>query len=131
MTAAWPGGQLFSQRPSRRGPVGCYVWQMGENLSLDDIDQLVEQGAYEAAHQALAGTDEADESFLVVRTKLALREGQLSPAAAMQKLLQLMRKDPNAAGAKALYQEASRLSFSGGASSTSHSHPPPRVTPKN
>ena len=55
----------------------------------------------------------------------ALEDGSLSPQAAMQRLVALMRTDPNVPGVKELYQEASSRAYSGGASSPSHSHPPP------
>jgi len=94
----------------------------------NEIDELIEQAAYAEAERALSSIALEDERYLVTRIKLGLRDGSLSPGVAMQRLVQIMRKDATAAGAKALYQEASRLSFVGGSSSTAHSHPPPAVT---
>ena len=70
----------------------------------------------------------SDEAFSVVRVKLELYDGSLPPLAAIQQLVQLMRKHPDFPGAKELYQEASSLSFQERQSSPAHSHPPPPVT---
>ncbi len=94
----------------------------------NEIDELIEQAAYAEAERALGTIALDDESYWVARIKLGLRDGSLAPGVAMQRLVQIMRKDATARGAKTLYQEASRLSFEGRSSSTAHSHPPPAVT---
>jgi len=94
------------------------------------IDQLIEAGDYEGARKLLAqaGVGNAVE---VMRVKLALFDGSLAPPIAMQKLIQIMRQDPNVGGGKEVYQEASSRAYQGGVSSVSHSHPPPPVAPKD
>ena len=66
----------------------------------------------------------------VVRIKLALYDGSLPSGAAMQQLIQLMRRDAAWPGAKELYQEASTSAYQTRQSSVSHSHPPPPVARK-
>lgn len=91
------------------------------------IDRLLEAGDLEAARVALARVPRSDDAFTVVRVKLDLYDGTLPPLAAIQQLVQLMRKKPDFPGAKELYQEASNLSFQTRQSSPAHSHPPPPV----
>jgi hypothetical protein len=92
------------------------------------IHHLLDAGDIEAARAALSQVSRTDEAFTVVRVKLELYEGTLPPLAAIQQLLQLMRKKPDFPGAKELYQEASSLSYKTRQSSPAHSHPPPPVT---
>jgi hypothetical protein len=89
------------------------------------IDQLLEAGDVEAARRELAAVASDDESYAVLRIKLGLYEGSLEPGAAMQRLIALMRRDPEWPCAKELYQEASNLAYQSRRSSVSHSHPPP------
>jgi len=91
------------------------------------IHRLLDAGDLDAARAELAQTSRADEAFSVVRVKLELYEGTLPPLAAIQQLVQLMRKKPDFPGAKELYQEASNLSYQTRQSSPAHSHPPPPV----
>lgn len=91
----------------------------------DFIDQLLEAGDLEGARDALGQVSGGEEAFAVLRIKLALFEGSLGPGPAQQRLIQLMRRNPNIPGAKELYQEASNLSYRSRTSSASHSHPPP------
>jgi hypothetical protein len=91
------------------------------------IHRLLDAGDLEAARGELAKVPRSDEAFSVVRVKLELYDGSLPPLAALQQLVQLMRKRPDAPGAKELYQEASSLSYSSRQSSPAHSHPPPPV----
>jgi len=91
------------------------------------IDRLLEAGDLETARAALAKVPRSDEAFIVVRVKLELYDGSLPPLAAIQQLVQLMRKKPDFPGAKELYQEASNLSYQTRQSSPAHSHPPPPV----
>ncbi len=91
------------------------------------IDRLLDAGDLDAARAALAGVPRSEEAFSVVRVKLDLYDGTLPPLAAIQQLVQLMRKKPDFPGAKELYQEASNLSFQTRQSSPAHSHPPPPV----
>jgi hypothetical protein len=64
-----------------------------------------------------------------LRIKLALYQDGIPAGVAMQRLIQLMRTNPDQRGAKELYQEASRRAYTDGQSSVSHSHPPPAVRP--
>ncbi len=94
------------------------------------IQRLLEAGDLENAREILDATDANDEAYAVLRLNLAILEGSLAPAAALQKLIQLMRRQPNWPGARALFQEASRLAYAEGQSSVSHSHHPPPVRNK-
>jgi hypothetical protein len=91
------------------------------------IHDLLEQGELEQARSELSRAPRADEAFAVLWLKLELYDGTLSPLATIQQLTQLMRKQPELAGAKELYQEASELSYRTRQSSPAHSHPPPPV----
>lgn len=91
------------------------------------INRLLDAGDLEGARVALASAPRNEDAFSVVRVKLDLYDGTLPPLAAIQQLVQLMRKRPDLPGAKELYQEASNLSFRTRQSSLAHSHPPPPV----
>lgn len=91
------------------------------------IHALLDAGDLETARTELAQLPRTDEAYTVVRVKLELYDGTLPPLAAIQQLLQLMRKTPDFPGAKELYQEASNLSYKTRQSSPAHSHPPPPV----
>lgn len=91
------------------------------------IDRLLEAGDLEQAKEILQSADANDESYTVLRTKLALYDGSLPPAAAMQRLIALMRRQPDWPGAKTLYQVASSRAYAEHESSVSHSHIPPPV----
>ena len=94
---------------------------------LSVIHRLLDAGDLEGARAALERFPRSDEAFIVARVKLELYEGSLPPLAAVQQLVQLMRKHPDFPGAKELYQEASNLSYQTRQSSLAHSHPPPPV----
>ena len=94
------------------------------------VDRLLEAEDLLGAREALQGADPSDERFAVTRIKLALYDGSMPSGAAMQALIQLMRRDAAWPGAKELYQEASTAAYQTRQSSVSHSHPPPRVEPK-
>lgn len=96
----------------------------------ESIQRLLDCGDIESAREILGGTEPEDEAYTVLRLKLAMVEGSLSPQVALQKLIQLMRRQANWPGAKALYQEASKLAYTERQSSASHSHVPPPVRPK-
>jgi hypothetical protein len=101
---------------------------MAESLNDADptrIDALLDAGDLASARAALAPISENDERFTVVRIKLGLYDGSLPPGAAMQQLIQLMRRDENFPGAKTLYQEASSVAWQARQSNVAHSHPPP------
>jgi hypothetical protein len=89
------------------------------------IDQLLEAGDFESARRELGAIPNSDETVAVLRIKLDLFDGTLEPGAAMQRLITLMRRDPEWPFAKELYQEASNLAYQSRTSSVSHSHPPP------
>lgn len=94
------------------------------------IHALLDAGDLEAARSELSQVPRTDKAYAVVRIKLELYDGSLPPLAAIQQLLQLMRKHPDFPGAKELYQEASNLSYQTRQSSPAHSHPPPPVDPE-
>jgi hypothetical protein len=91
------------------------------------IHALLDAGDLETARTTLGQVPRSDEQYTVVRVKLELYDGTLPPLAAIQQLVQLMRKKPDFPGAKELYQEASNLSYQTRQSSPAHSHPPPPV----
>ena len=91
------------------------------------IDRLLDAGDLEGARTELSQVPRSNETYAVVRVKLELYDGSLPPLAAIQQLVQLMRKHPDFPGAKELYQEASNLSYQTRQSSPAHSHPPPPV----
>ncbi len=99
-------------------------------LSPEAVDELLEEQELDAARTALLPVSAQDESYSVVRIKLALCDGSMPTGAAMQALIQLMRRNPDWPGAKALYQQASANAFESHESSHSHSHPPPPVDRK-
>lgn len=101
----------------------------GQDTLYETIDQLLAESAFDEARARLEGAPK-DRSFQLLRIKLGLAAGSMPAGVAMQRLIQLMREDPNLPGAKALYQEASRQAYSGRESSVAHSHPPPPVAPK-
>ncbi|HYO97531.1 MAG TPA: hypothetical protein VER33_23630 [Polyangiaceae bacterium] len=94
------------------------------------IDALLRSGDLVGARAALAGLS-SDERFAVVRIRLGLYDGSLPPDAALQQLIQLMRRAGELPGAKALYQEAAEAAYQQRQSSVSHSHPPPRTPQDN
>jgi DNA-binding NarL/FixJ family response regulator len=99
-------------------------------LSPEAVDELLEAHEFDAAREALQAVAVNDESYSVARIKLALCDGSMPTGAAMQALIQLMRRNPDWPGAKALYQQASVNAFESHVSSHSHSHPPPPVERK-
>lgn len=94
------------------------------------IQELLDTGDFEEARRDLSTLAEDDNRAAVLQIKLALYEGTLEPGAAMQRLIQLMRRDPDWPLARALYQEASNLAYQSRKSSVSHSHPPPPSDPR-
>jgi hypothetical protein len=94
------------------------------------IQRLLETGDVDSAREILEGTDSGDEAYAVLRLRVAILDGSLAPAFALQKLIQLMRRQPNWPGARALFQEATRLAYAEGQSSVSRSHVPPPVREK-
>lgn len=99
-------------------------------LGPDALDALLEAEDLSGTRAALKAVSASDDRYAVVRIKLALLEGSMPTGAAMQALIQLMRKDPEWPGAKALYQRLSSTAFETRQSSVSHSHPPPPVERK-
>lgn len=94
------------------------------------IQRLLDMGDLENVREILEATDPADEAYAVLRLKLAMLDKSVAPTVALQKLIQLMRRQPNWPGARALFQEASRRAYAEGQSSVSHSHHPPPVRNK-
>jgi len=94
------------------------------------ILQLMESSDLDSAREILEATEPDDETYAALRLKLAMLDGSIAPNVALQRLIQLMRRQPNLPGARALFQEASKLAYSEGRSSVSHSHLPPPVKDK-
>jgi len=101
----------------------------GTSKLYETIDALLNSRDLGQADEELRSAPD-DDSLATLRIKLALYQGDIPAGVAMQRLIQLMRTDPDQPGAKQLYQEASKLAYSDGQSSVSHSHPPPAVRPK-
>jgi len=99
-------------------------------LEPEMLDAMLEADDLTGTRAALKGVAASDERYAVVRIKLGLYDGSLPSGMAMQALIQLMRRDPEWPGAKALYQRASSTAFETRQSSVSHSHPPPPVERK-
>jgi hypothetical protein len=99
-------------------------------LKPEAIDRLLEAQDLDEARDALQLVPGTDDAYAVARIKLALYDGSLPSGAAMQQLIQLMRRDAAWPGAKELYQIASTSAFQTRQSSVSHSHPPPPVERK-
>jgi len=91
------------------------------------IDDLLEAQDLEGARAALQSLPAGDDAYAVVRIKLGLYDGSIPSGAAMQALIQLMRRNAEWPGAKELYQMCSSQAFATRQSSHSHSHPPPPV----
>jgi hypothetical protein len=99
-------------------------------LGPDVLDAMLEADDLSGTRAALQGIAASDDRYAVLRIKLALYDGSMPSGMAMQQLIQLMRRDPEWPGAKALYQSASSAAFETRQSSVSHSHPPPPVERK-
>jgi hypothetical protein len=99
-------------------------------LGPEVLDAMLEADDLSGTRTALQRISASDDRYAVVRIKLGLYDGSLPSGMAMQALIQLMRKDPEWPGAKALYQSASSAAFETRQSSVSHSHPPPPVERK-
>ena len=100
----------------------------GPDALYEHIDQLLTKEAFDEAKVALDAAPDT-EPAKILRIKLGLLSDSMPPGVAMQKLIQLMREKPDLPGAKELYQQASKLAYSGRESSVAHSHPPPPVRP--
>ena len=87
------------------------------------VDRLIEARSFAAARAALQEIGGGSAATDVLRIKLALRERSISPMTAMQRLVLVMRDNPNAWGARELYQEATGTSYADHVSSLAHSHP--------
>ena len=99
-------------------------------LEPEVLDAMLEADDLSGTRMALKDIAANDERYAVVRIKLGLYDGSMPSGMAMQALIQLMRRDPEWPGAKALYQSASSAAFETRQSSVSHSHPPPPVDRK-
>ncbi|HET7538954.1 MAG TPA: hypothetical protein VFK05_03755 [Polyangiaceae bacterium] len=99
-------------------------------LGPDVLDAMLEADDLSGARAALKTIAVGDDRYAVVRIKLAFFEGSMPNGAAMQALIQLMRRNPEWPGAKELYQRVSSAAFETRQSSVSHSHPPPPVERK-
>lgn len=99
-------------------------------LGPEVLDAMLEADDLSGTRVALKDVSASDERYAVVRIKLGLYDGSMPSGMAMQALIQLMRRDPEWPGAKALYQSASSAAFETRQSSVSHSHPPPPVERK-
>ena len=94
-----------------------------------EINALLDAGDLDGARAALARAPQGDDRFVIARMKLSLYDRSSPPGAVMQQLIQLMRRNENFPGAKALYQEASKQAV--GQSNVAQSHPPPPARKKS
>lgn len=95
------------------------------------IDRLLDAKDMDEARELLHGIDPSDESYAVLRIKLSLCEGSVEPALATQRLVQLMRRQPDWPGAKDLFRIATERAYVQRESSVSLSHVPPPVKPNH
>jgi hypothetical protein len=93
----------------------------------EEISALIGQGEIERA-TSLLSAHAGNARYEALRIWIALENEEFPPAVAMQRLVNLMRQDPEFPGARAIYKEASTRSYSHGQSSLAHSHPPPPVS---
>jgi hypothetical protein len=92
------------------------------------IDRLIETGDFSGARERLEALGEQETpGYTLLELKLGLRDGSLLPASVENRVVQLLRLNPDTPGARELYQEASALAFRHGQSSLAHSHPPPPI----
>ncbi len=96
------------------------------SADLERVVQLLAERKLSEARELLDAMP-SEPAVDVRRIQLELYDGTLPAGAAMQRLLQIMRKDQHTPGAKDLYIEASGAEYQGGRSSMTHSHPPPPV----
>jgi hypothetical protein len=93
----------------------------------DALNHLLNGGEVEHVRDMLASVDIEDESYLVLRIKMGVLDGSLAPGAAMQRLIQLMRRHADWPAAKELYQWTSERAYQEHESSAALSHIPPPV----
>jgi hypothetical protein len=91
------------------------------------VEELLSARNLDAARVALSRVEPSDRRFDVLKIRLALYDGSLPPAVAMQELIKIMRRDEDFPGARACYQEASDAAYAARQSNVAHSHPPPPV----
>src|SRR5688500_15525239 len=104
--ARWPCAHVAVEPDTAPGGfwlVAARVWARSDSLVRpmqrpvpDDysrIDELLDAGDLDGARDLLAQAPASDEGYAVLRAKLAMYDGSLPPAAVMQRLIQLMRRD--------------------------------------
>ena len=98
-------------------------------VDLAAVSSMLDRGELDAARSTLARVrgDEAD----VLRMRLALLDGSVTPQAVMQRLVSMMQSRPGLPRANEVYQEASQAAYRSSQSSLSHSHPPPKAEPRD
>jgi hypothetical protein len=96
---------------------------------LEHIHVLIDAHRFDEARHALTEAGVSDARFALAQIKLGLADGTLAPDHAIERLAQLLRKDPRLEGARELYQRASGQAYVKGHSSMAHSHPPPSPKP--
>lgn len=89
---------------------------------LADAHRLIRQQNFDAARAAIAQLP-AGPGRDVAELRLELEAASDTPELVMQRLVQLMRKHPQAPGARELYRRASDEAYGARSSSPSHSHP--------
>lgn len=92
---------------------------------LSHIEQLLRDGAYEEARAALATLPSDDPALNLLRLELSLYAEESPAALIQQRLIELMRRNPDLPRSREVYQEASRRAYEQQSSSAAHSHPPP------
>ncbi len=89
---------------------------------LADAHRLIREQAFAAARAAISALP-ASPGRDVAELRLELEANSDTPELVMQRLVQLMRKHPQALGARELYRRASDEAYGSRSSSPSHSHP--------
>ena len=95
----------------------------GDSLRL--VSELIDQGHFARARDALEKLDQPPDLVNLLEIKLGVAERALDPAMAMHDVLDFLRKSPRHPLALGIYQDLSTAQYRAGRSCLSHSHPPP------
>ncbi len=117
-------GGLCSTRNSRTiSPMAADFEQACQGVpGLAEVHRLITTRELQQARDALSQLPESP-GREVANLRLELEIGDDPPERVMQRLVQLMRKHPQAPGARELYTRCSDEAYGARSSSPSHSHP--------
>ena len=95
----------------------------------EEIRDLIEEGSLEDARSLLASAPDGPLSDLAA-LQIAFAEGSATADQLVQRLVALMRNNPDLPGSRELYTRLSDAAYEAHQSSLAHSHPPPPVRPR-